>query len=244
MTGAAIGRTWLRTQNSGTAAGGWTGWAQISDPQVAIAAGGNVTAAGVVSAGDVAAARSVNATSVNASGNVAASQGVIAAGNITSLGGVITTPSTVQGGFLYSTGDVQATGSIQSFAHAINHNGTTFNMSEDWAFQGLTSAGGGNAEPQSGRGSAYLNDVFVRSRGQWVSQLNRNLVLREGPHVPGGESVAACAANEALVAGSCWGMDTCSGNDWSGHGGFPHGNTWVCPAWFCNTTTAYATCMF
>jgi hypothetical protein len=232
MTGDSTGRTWLRTQNSNTQAGGWGGWLQIADRDVSVGPAGNLTARAAV-----------NGASVNAAGNLTAGQGVIANGNITSAGGVISTPATVQGGFLYSTGDVQATGSIASFANAVNHNGTNFNMGESWAYEGLTSAGGGNAEPQSARGSAYLNDVFLRSRGQWVSQLNRTPVLRLGVASAGGTSVAFCQRGETLVAGSCYGEDQCSGNDWSGHGGFPSGNSWVCPGWHCNTTFSFATCM-
>lgn len=232
MTGPSIGKAWTRTQNSGSEAGGWSAWTQYADPGVSMA-NGNVGAQG-----------SVNAAGVNATGNVTAGQAVLANGNITSAGGVISTPSTVQGGYIYSTGDVVAAGNIVSQASAYNYNGSTFNVSNDWAFLGYSAGWGGNAEPQSGRGSAYLNDVYLRSRGQWASQLNRNLVLRGGAGSGGGTSIAYCAGSEALVAGSCYAIDRCSGNDSSMHGGYPSGNAWVCPGWGCNQTYSYATCMY
>lgn len=219
MTGASIGRTWARSQNSGSIAGGWSSWTQQSDPQVAIGNGSG---------------------SVNAAGSVTAAGSVVAGG-------------TVQGGFLYSTGIVQAangvfsnyldsSGSIVGRADHLNLNGSTYNSSDTWAFLGYSAGFGANVEPAGARGSAYFNDVFLRARGQWVSQMNRNLVLRGGAGSVGGTSIAACAGGETLVAGSCYGVDNCSGSDSSLHGGFPSGNAWVCPGWHCNTTFSYATC--
>lgn len=39
MTGGAVGKVWLRNQQSGTQAGGWSAWNQVSDPGVTTAAG-------------------------------------------------------------------------------------------------------------------------------------------------------------------------------------------------------------
>jgi type II secretory pathway pseudopilin PulG len=220
MTGASIGKTWARSQNSGTALGGWSAWTQQSDPQVALG---------------------------NGSGSVAAAGNVLAGG-------------TVQGGFLYSTGNMLAAGNIQATngvygnhlessgnivgrADHLNFNGSYQNASDTWALLGYAAGFGANAQPTQPRGSAYLNDVFLRSRGQWVSQMGRNLVLRSGAGSAGGTSIASCAGGESLVAGSCYGIDSCNGGDSSMHGGFPSGNSWVCPGWHCNTTFSYATCM-
>lgn len=129
MTGTAVGKTWTRTQNSATAAGGWGSWLQQADPAVSIA-----------------------------SGNVAA------AGNVT-------------GAYLYSSGDVQANGSLRSNAHTVNRNGQIINISNDWGLVTYTAAGAMLAEPQSGRASLHVNDIYIRAIGKWASQLGNSKTL-------------------------------------------------------------------
>lgn len=155
--------------------------------------------------------------------------------------GTITATGRVSGSLLSSTGDVQAAGSAISNANAVNYNGATYNFSDSWSFLGYPAGAYANIEPGSARGSAYLNDIYLRSRGQWVSQLNRT-VLRGGAGSHGGASIAYCAPGEAAVGGSCYAQDVCSGADSSMHGGYPSGNAWVCPGWHCNVTYSYVTC--
>lgn len=44
-------------------------------------------------------------------------------------------------------------------------------QTEDWGVVLRNGAGADNAQPQSGVGSAYVNDVYIRSVGKWASQL-------------------------------------------------------------------------
>lgn len=197
LSGTALGKVWLRTQNSVAAAGGWSAWSQQADPGVSIGGSG--------------------------------------AGTVTATG-------TVSGSYLSSSGDIRAAGSAISNANAANYNGGTYNFSDSWSFLAYPASGAGNIEPTSPRGSAYFNDVYLRSKGMWVSQMSRSLVLRGGAGSNGDTSIAYCAAGETVVAGSCWGQDVCSGNDSSMHGGYPSGNAWVCPGWYCNVTYSFVTC--
>jgi hypothetical protein len=42
---------------------------------------------------------------------------------------------------------------------------------ENWGLIVRNGAGADNVQPQSGVGSAYVNDVYIRSIGKWASQL-------------------------------------------------------------------------
>lgn len=230
MTGAAAGRTWTRTQQSSAMGVGWSGWMQVEDSQVAVTAGGNVTAAG-----------SVNAMSVNATGNLTAGQGVLANGNITSYGG------TVQGTYIYSTGSIGAAGTITANGdvrgnYLTARSGLRSYSSGDWGVILGDSAGNLNSNPTSYLGSMHVNDVYLRSVGQWASQRGKSMYIT-GADGGYGTAVADCGGNQ-LVAGSCYGVDTCNSNDSSGHGGYPSGNQWVCPYINCSHTYAYATCAY
>ena len=156
--------------------------------------------------------------------------------------GTVAATGQISGSLLSSASDVRATGSVVSNVNAVNYNGSIYNFSDSWGLLAYSAAGVPNSEPASARGSAYVNDLYLRARGQWVSQMNRTLVLRGGAGSSGGTSVAYCAAGETVVAGSCYGQDLCSGNDSSMHGGYPSGNAWVCPGWHCTATYAYVTC--
>lgn len=159
MTGAAVGRTWTRTQQSGSAAGGWSGWKQVEDSQVAITAGGNVTAAG-----------SVNSNSVTANGDVIAGNSVVANGDI------ISNTGTVQGTFIYSTGNMRAAGTIIADGdvrgeYLSARAGLRSYSTGDWGLIMGNAAGNLNSNPTSFVGSAHVNDIYLRAAGQWVSQM-------------------------------------------------------------------------
>lgn len=151
MTGAAIGKTWTRSQNSGTAGGGWSAWIQQADPQVSVASG-NVVGAGTL-----------QGAYLYSTGNIGAAGSVMSSGNVVAAG-------TVQGSYVYSTGSVTAGYDLNSYNNVVNQNGSVYNYSNTWSFLGYAPGGAGNAEPTSGRGSAYLNDVYLRSVGKWLSQ--------------------------------------------------------------------------
>lgn len=232
MTGAALGKVWLRTQNSAAASGGWSAWSQQADPGVSIGGSGAGT---IAASGAITTNSSLWAGSSLGTAGQVSSQSVFASGAVQAGG-------TVGGSLLSSSGDMSAAGSAYSHANAINYNGATYNFSDTWGFLAYSAGASGNSEPGNPRGSAYVNDVFLRSAGVWASQLNRTVVLRGGAASAGGTSIAYCAAGEAVVAGSCYGQDVCSGNDTSMHGGYPSGNAWVCPGWYCNNTWSFVTC--
>jgi hypothetical protein len=191
MTGAAVGRSWVRTQQSATVGGGWGAWTQYADPGVSVSGG-----------------------SVNATGNLAAAGSVIAGNNVTAA-------ATVQGQYVYSTGTVRAAADVQAGTYmyaglnvtagqdvnatrnlgAGNHlsiggsgyvgqsviaqgavqaltglysSATTYNASDSWSFMGFGAGYDYNAQPQSGRGSMHINDIYIRSIGKWASQLNNS----------------------------------------------------------------------
>jgi type II secretory pathway pseudopilin PulG len=74
MTGAAVGRVWQRNQQSASSGAGWGAWIQQADSQVSISAGGNVTAAGTVSAGRIQSAAGGTGGAGQAGYDVAGSQ--------------------------------------------------------------------------------------------------------------------------------------------------------------------------
>lgn len=98
--------------------------------------------------GSIDAANTVTGLSVNALGNLAAGQGVFAAGNLTSTNGSVVTNQ-----------------------DAVNHNGSTYNLGESWAFAGFTGQGVDNRELGAARGSALVNDVYLRAIDRWASQI-------------------------------------------------------------------------
>jgi hypothetical protein len=53
-------------------------------------------------------------------------------------------------------------------------------VGDDWGYLAYGSGWSPNAEPQSLRGSAYLNDVYLRSLGKWASQLGATGQTRVG----------------------------------------------------------------
>lgn len=166
MTGGSVGRTWTRSQQSGAAGIGWSAWNQVEDRDVT-SAGGNVFASGTITAN----ANMAAGGNVSASGNVSAG-GTVQGGNMQSFGSFyanqnVQAAATVYGQNMYSFGNAEAA------ANVISHN-TLFGASETWSLEGLTAGFAGNAEPMNPRGSAYVNDVYIRSIGKWASQLATN----------------------------------------------------------------------
>lgn len=237
MTGASIGKTWVRSQNAGGQAGGWTGWNQVTDPNVGVGLGsGSVSAAGNIQAGG----------SVTAGMNVVANSNMQAAGQVSGgtyvySGGDMYAAATVNGNYVYSRGNVDAAANVNG-NYISARAGLRSYSSGDWGVILGDSAGNLNSNPTSYLGSMHVNDIYLRSVGQWASQRGKSMYIT-GADGGYGTAVASCGANQ-LVAGSCYGADTCSGNDSSGHGGYPSGNSWVCPYINCTRTYAYATCAY
>ncbi len=244
MNGSSVGKVWMRTQNASTSTGGWSSWWQQADPNVSIggSGAGTISATGTISTSGTVWANAGLATAGQVSGGQLYSSGTVQAATSVHAGNSMIASAGVYGSLLSSSGDVQAAGNAVSNNNALNYNGSTYNFGDSWGFLAFGTGGGQNSEPASARGSAYVNDVFLRSKGLWASQLSRTVLLRTGSANTAADSVAYCASGESVVGGSCWAQDICTGNDSSMHGGYPSGNAWVCPGWHCNVTQAFATC--
>lgn len=167
MTGAAVGKVWIRNQQSGTQTGGWSAWVQTADPGVSIASG-NVTAAGTVTGGriqstggsgggagqtayDVAGNMIAANTSIysynkictgNSSGDCNGSGGVVLSSN-----GSVNASSNIAGqNFTASQADVNGTGFIRP-GWAVETWGCSaagdiakaaYNVADGWAWNGKT----------------------------------------------------------------------------------------------------------
>jgi hypothetical protein len=51
---------------------------------------------------------------------------------------------------------------------------------ENWGLILRNGAGADNVQPQNGIGSAYVNDVYIRSAGKWASQLGGDVANLSG----------------------------------------------------------------
>ena len=100
-------------------------------------------------------------------------------------------------GNLHATGRVTANGS-----HAITA------QSNDWSIIARDAGGGLNGAALNSAGSIHANDIYLRSKGQWLSQLSSGGVARYGgtyrrlnPYITG--SSACVISNPATGACSC-----------------------------------------
>jgi len=89
----------------------------------------------------------------------------IADPNVRVAGGGVTATGTVQGSYIFSTGNVSASNVV------VSNNGMYTWSNSNWAFLGGDSSGNWYTSPGSHIGSAYLNDAYFRSAGRWASQL-------------------------------------------------------------------------
>jgi hypothetical protein len=75
---------------------------------------------------------------------------------------------------------------------------------DDWALVLRNAAGVDNAQVSGAAGSAYVNDIYIRSVGKWASQLGgfSNFTTADGPSVcRGGESRAYCPGGTRMISG-------------------------------------------
>jgi type II secretory pathway pseudopilin PulG len=213
MTGVSVGRVWQRNQQSGSSGAGWAAWIQQADSQVAMGPGGTVTAAGAVTGGriqslggsvggagqlyyDAAANMLAANTSIysygkicsqNTSGDCNGSGGTVISGGNISAAGSVNVAGNVSGGSLNSNGNT------------ISSNGSTYNAANTWSLVGLDGSWGGNAQPQSSAGSAYVNDVYIRSTGKWASQLGGSTIDFAGAYYVYVGDGGRCPANTVTV---------------------------------------------
>jgi len=85
----------------------------------------------------------------------------------------------------------------------------------------------------------YLEAVIksIGGGGGGVSDIADRLYTKSG------DSSVACNTGDIMLWGGCYATDNCSDEDWSGHGGYPSGQGFVCGTWHCNSTTAYVRCL-
>lgn len=95
--------------------------------------------------------------------------GTVTGASVTSSGN-IQAIATVQGATVRATGQVLAN-SADIANGIINRGGRVQNFSNDWGLLAYGAGGAANAAPGSYIGSAYVNDVYLRSRGLYASSL-------------------------------------------------------------------------
>lgn len=169
MTGGAVGKVWLRNQQSATQAGGWSAWNQVSDPGVTTAnstltanrvqsAAGAVGGAGQ-SAYDVAGNMMAANTSIYSYGKICAGN---SSGDCNGGGGVV----------LSSNGTIGASGNIggQNFtASQADVNGTGF-IRPGWAVETWGCASNGDIAKAAytvADGWAYNGKILSCQSGIW-----------------------------------------------------------------------------
>lgn len=114
----------------------------------------------------------------------------------------------------------------------------TLNVNNDtWGLELRTGAGANNSVPQSTAGSAYVNDVYLRSVGRWASQSSLSCITVGSAQA--NASGVQCPAGRTMTGGGCDGGVTDHYNT-----SVPSGNGWYCSNWkYQNrTVTAYAVC--
>lgn len=88
-----------------------------------------------------------------------------------------------------------------------NNAGTTSASSSDWGMRLYDGASGANVAAQSAVGSAYVNDIYVRSAGKWASQLGSASIVNTS-----GDTGTMCALNTMcrwiVGSGQCMFMET------------------------------------
>lgn len=132
------------------AAGQFANYVRMGDTRAVtlnsdLSVGGNTTVGGGVTASGT-----VRGATVNSTGNV------VAAG-------------TVQGASVHSTGNVTAAGNVAANYVTSNYGGLRSYQSADWGVILGASGGALTAGAGSHIGSMHVNDIYLRSRGQWVS---------------------------------------------------------------------------
>lgn len=134
-------------------------------------------------AGNTTVGGSTTVTGNGSFGGSVSSSGNISAGGQVSGQRVVASDFVQAGGTVIAGANVGAAGSVVSNVSAVNYNGSTYNISNDWGM--LTYAGNAalpwmNAEPQNARASLHVNDIYIRSVGKWASQLSAVGMSRSG----------------------------------------------------------------
>ncbi|WP_103737936.1 shufflon system plasmid conjugative transfer pilus tip adhesin PilV [Diaphorobacter sp. LR2014-1] len=169
MTGWAVGKVWLRNQQSGTQAGGWSAWNQVSDPGVTTAnstltANRVQSAAGAVGGAgqlfyDVAGSMMAANTSIYSYGKICAGN---SSGGCDGTGGVV----------LSSNGTIGASGNIAGqniTASQADVNGTGF-IRPGWAVETWGCASNGDIAKAAytvADGWAYNGKTLSCQSGVW-----------------------------------------------------------------------------
>jgi hypothetical protein len=194
MTGAAVGKVWIRNQQSGTQTGGWSAWVQTADPGVSIASG-NVTAAGTVTGGRIqstgGSGGGAGQTAYDVAGNMIAANTSIYSYNKICTGNSSGDCNGSGGVVLSSNGSVNASSNIagQNFtASQADVNGTGF-IRPGWAVEtwGCSAAGDiAKAAYNVADGWAWNGKTLTCQSGVWrapslgESNFPQNLTISPG----------------------------------------------------------------
>lgn len=165
MTGASIGRTWIRSQNSGAQAGGWTTWNQVSDPGVTTTNGSVATTGSVNAGSSVTAAQNVVANGTVLGSYIYSTGDMAAAGNVNA-------GQNVNAGWRVTAGENVSAGQFVTAGQGMYSNGRVQTQtSGDWAVVTTDGGGGLYTAATSAIGSMHVNDIWLRSANQWISQM-------------------------------------------------------------------------
>ena len=91
-------------------------------------------------------------------------------GNINNAGDINNSGSISNAGTINSSGTINGNSDL-NIAGKIFGKSSIFSINDDWALLGYGAGYNANAQPKGPIGSAYLNDVYLRSIGKWSSQM-------------------------------------------------------------------------
>lgn len=177
--------------------------------------GTNVNATNTVTGANVTATNTVRGTYVQATNTVSAPtvSGTNVSASSTVSGSTITGTTvwgnTVSGTSMNATNFNTSTASVTSNLTAANAtigggSGSLASHSNWWPLILRNGSGQDNAQAQASPGSAYVNDVYIRSIGKWASQLGgyTNFFLVSGPQICSlTTSRAVCPSYAKMVSG-------------------------------------------
>jgi len=233
MTGGNAGKVWQRNQQSGTQAGGWSGWNQVSDPGVTTAnstltanrvqsAAGAVGGAGQLGY-DVAGNMMAANTSIYSYGRICTGN---SSGDCNGAGGVV----------LSSNGTIGSSGNIagQNFtASQADVNGTGF-IRPGWAVETWGCASNGDIAKAAytvADGWAYNGQILSCQSGVWKrAEASVPELVTSSCSAANGQwnsgCAATCSAGKRVISGGCRTNHT----SWKLHANHKDGNGWYCGA--------------
>lgn len=115
-----------------------------------------------------------------------------------------------QAGDSWQKGNASFQGVINTNGYIIAHD-SVYNFSNNWAFLGYDAGGNGNAQPQAIAGSAYVNDIYLRSVGKWASQIGGGNIHFDQVFYRYVGDGGMCPPNSIMVGAGGWYMTYTAG---------------------------------